>query len=88
MRAHMPRRSAEMASVPRLVSPGEQKWVAMLEPRYVLERARLFDEMRQPAAAAAEYTRFLQLWTGADGHLPELAEARRALVRLGPGARR
>ena len=68
--------------------PGRTEWVAMLEPRYVLERARLFDEMRQPAAAAAEYTRFLQLWTGADGHLPELAEARRALVRLGPSARR
>lgn len=71
----------------RLVSPGEQKWVAMLEPRYVLERARLLDQMGQPAAAVAEYTRFLQLWTGADAQLPEVAEARRAIARLRPSGR-
>jgi hypothetical protein len=59
---------------------GEQKWSAMLEPRYVLEIARLLARAGNTGAAAAEYRRFLELWKNADPDLPELAEARRALA--------
>ncbi|HEX9725554.1 MAG TPA: protein kinase [Vicinamibacteria bacterium] len=52
------------------------KWTAMLEPRYVLELARLLDQTGQKEAARTEYERFLELWKDADPHLPELAEAR------------
>ena len=52
------------------------KWVAMLEPRYVLELARLLDESGDKEAARAEYERFLELWKDADEGLPELKEAR------------
>ncbi|MGH9462693.1 MAG: protein kinase domain-containing protein [Vicinamibacteria bacterium] len=51
------------------------KWTAILEPRYVLELARLLDETGQKEAARAEYQRFLALWKDADDGLPELAEA-------------
>jgi hypothetical protein len=52
------------------------KWTAMLEPRHVLELARLLDASGDTAAARAEYQRFLDLWKNADPGLPELAEAR------------
>ena len=51
------------------------KWTAMLEPRFVLELARLLDESGDQEAARAEYRRFLKLWDKADPGLPELAEA-------------
>jgi tetratricopeptide (TPR) repeat protein/predicted Ser/Thr protein kinase len=52
------------------------KWTAMLEPRYVLELARLLDESGDKESARAEYRRFLDLWKDADEGLPELKEAR------------
>jgi hypothetical protein len=55
------------------------KWTAMLEPRHVLELARLLDESGDPNGARAEYERFLELWKDADEGLPELAEARKYL---------
>jgi tetratricopeptide (TPR) repeat protein len=53
------------------------KWTAVLEPRYVLELARLLDETGQKEAARTEYQRFLELWKDADEGLPELEEARK-----------
>jgi hypothetical protein len=51
------------------------KWTAMLEPRYVLDVARLLDQSGDEAAARKEYQRFLELWKNADEGLPELTEA-------------
>jgi non-specific serine/threonine protein kinase len=59
--------------------PG-QTWVAAFEPRYVLETARLLEQVGDARASRAEYERFLQLWKQADSDLPE---ARRALARVG-----
>ena len=53
-----------------------QKWTAMLEPRYVLELARLLDKQGDKAGARKEYQRFLDLLKHADPGLPEVAEAR------------
>jgi len=58
------------------------KWTAMLEPRYVLELARLLEQTGDRAAARAQYERFLELWKGADPGLPEVIEARAAVARL------
>jgi hypothetical protein len=67
----------------RLTTAGTgQKWAAVLEPRYILEIARLLDQTGEREAARLEYERFLDLWKHADAELPELAEARRALDRL------
>jgi tetratricopeptide (TPR) repeat protein/TolB-like protein/predicted Ser/Thr protein kinase len=52
------------------------KWTTMLEPRFVLELARLLDETGDKEGARAEYQRFLELWKDADAALPELKEAR------------
>jgi tetratricopeptide (TPR) repeat protein len=60
----------------------EAKWVSMLEPRYVLELARLLEKTGDTQNALNEYARFLELWKRADPELPELAEARRAVRRL------
>jgi tetratricopeptide (TPR) repeat protein len=57
------------------------KWTALLEPRYVLELARLLDETGQKDAARTEYERFLELWKNADEGLPELKEARGYLAK-------
>jgi len=57
-------------------------WVSVLEPRYVLNLARLLDETGDKKGALQEYGRFLGLWKDADPDLPELAEARRAVARL------
>ena len=57
------------------------KWTAMLEPRYVLELARLLDETGEKDAAREEYERFLELWKDADPGRPELAEARAYVAR-------
>jgi len=57
------------------------KWTMWLEPRYVLELARLLDESGDKEGAREEYERFLDLWKNADDGLPELEEARRYLGR-------
>jgi tetratricopeptide (TPR) repeat protein/tRNA A-37 threonylcarbamoyl transferase component Bud32 len=57
------------------------KWTAMLEPRYVLELARLLDETGDKEGARAEYQRFLKLWKDADKGLPELKEARKYVAK-------
>jgi hypothetical protein len=54
----------------------------MLEPRYVLELARLLEKTGDTANAKKEYGRLLTLWKNADPDLPELNEARRATARL------
>ena len=51
---------------------------AVLEPRHILELARLLDKQGDQTARV-EYGRFLKLWGHADAGLPELAEARMAL---------
>jgi tetratricopeptide (TPR) repeat protein len=68
----------------RLLTPEDigQKWTAMLEPRFVLELARLLDRAGDRAAAREQYQRFLDLWKRADSGLPELQDARRRLGQL------
>ena len=51
------------------------KWTAMLEPRYVLELARLYDRSGDRTSARREHQRFRDLWKNADPGLPELEEA-------------
>ena len=60
----------------------EAKFVAVFEPRYVLEIARLLDQSGEKREARNEYLRFLEFWKNADSDLPELAEAKRAVARL------
>jgi len=57
------------------------KWSAILEPRYVLEVARLLDETGDREGARSEYERFLELWKDADEGLPELKETRTYLAQ-------
>jgi tetratricopeptide (TPR) repeat protein/tRNA A-37 threonylcarbamoyl transferase component Bud32 len=54
----------------------DSRWTSLMEPRYVLEMARLLDETGDKDGARAEYERFLELWKDADPDLPELKEAR------------
>jgi tetratricopeptide (TPR) repeat protein len=69
-----------IAEYRHLLTPSaEHKFVGVLEPRYVLELARLLDEAGDETAAREEYRRFLDLWKNADPDLPELAEARARL---------
>ena len=56
------------------------KWVAMYEPRFVLEIARLLDQQGDEERARQEYQRFVELWSDADPGLPELEEARAYLA--------
>jgi tetratricopeptide (TPR) repeat protein len=65
-----------------LTSDTDSKWVSALEPRYVLELARLLEKTGDTRSALSEYERFLDLWKRADPELPELNEARRAIARL------
>jgi eukaryotic-like serine/threonine-protein kinase len=60
----------------------QSKFVAVFEPRYLLELARLLEKTGDKTGALKEYQRFLELWKNADADLPELAEARRAVARL------
>ena len=55
----------------------------MLEPRHMLELARLLERAGYRNDARQEFQRFLDLWKNADGGLPEFAEARLAMQRLG-----
>jgi len=72
-----------MAIYRSLLTPGpQQEWTALLEPRFVLEIARLLEQVGDKAGARQEYARFLDLWKHADAELPELTDARRALERL------
>jgi hypothetical protein len=80
-------RAGALLSYQRLLTPSrDQRWIAALEPRFVLARARLLDRT-DPVVAREEYSRFLTLWAHADADLPELAEAKRRL-RLIPAAER
>ena len=68
----------------RLNQPGiTAKWTSVLEPRFVLAVARLADRAGDRETARAEYTRFLELWKGADAGLPELAESQKYLKSPG-----
>ena len=61
----------------RLTTVGpDHRSSAVLEPRDVLELARLLDKAGNAAGAAVEYGRFLSFWANADTGLPELAEAK------------
>jgi tetratricopeptide (TPR) repeat protein len=43
----------------------------------------IYEDLGQTDLARQEYTRFLRMWANADADLPQLAEARAALERLG-----
>ncbi|MFQ5696397.1 MAG: tetratricopeptide repeat protein, partial [Terriglobia bacterium] len=58
------------------------KWVAPLEPLFVLELARLLAEAGDTEAAKAEYVRFLELWQEADSGLPALRAAKAEYAKL------
>jgi serine/threonine protein kinase len=70
-------RSAAIEEYRRLTAFGpDRRSSAVLEPRDILELARLLDQEGDRAGSAAEYGRFLNLWAKADPGLPELTEAR------------
>ncbi len=56
--------------------------------RLRLERGRSLQALGRGPEAAAAYREFLRLWRDADPGRPEVAEAKRALARLGGGPRR
>jgi tetratricopeptide (TPR) repeat protein len=73
-------RKAAIEEYKRLTTVGpSQGSSAGLEPRQILELARLLDADGDVAAARVEYERFLKLWAKADAGLPELTEAKHAL---------
>jgi tetratricopeptide (TPR) repeat protein len=57
-----------------------QKWTSILDPRLVLQLARVLERQGNGGAAREQYQRFLDLWKRADAGLPELAEARRKVT--------
>ena len=59
-----------------------QKWTSILEPRFVLQLARLLDRTGDRAGAREQYRRFLDLWHRADAGLPEVTQARQRLAAL------
>jgi len=72
-----------IAAYRKLLTPGaDSTWVSALEPRYVLELARLLEKTGDRTGALKEYERFLNLWKRADPGLPELDESSRAVRRL------
>ena len=77
-------RAAAVEEYRRLTAAGPGGRSAVLEPRHILALARLLDEGGDTAGARVEYGRFLKLWGKADGGLPEIEEARRAIARLSP----
>jgi tetratricopeptide (TPR) repeat protein/predicted Ser/Thr protein kinase len=64
-----------------IVSPGHRS-AAALDPRHVLELARLLEKSGDKPGASAEYARFLRLWNNADAGLPELTEAKKAVTGI------
>jgi tetratricopeptide (TPR) repeat protein len=72
-------RTAAIDEYRRLTASSGSRSSAVLEPRYVLELARLLDAAGDAAGARVEYERFLAWWGHADSDLPELAEAKLAL---------
>ncbi len=67
----------------KLLTPDiSSKWTTALEPRDVLELARLLDQAGAREAARKEYRRFLELWKDADPELPELAQAKSEYAKL------
>ena len=84
-RVHMARGDATgaIAEYRRLLAPSaDHIFIGVLEPRYVLELARLLEQVGDHEAARDEYQRFLELWKDADPDLPELTEARSRLARI------
>ena len=74
-------RAAAIEEYKRLTAAGPAKrTAAVLEPREVLELARLLDAQGDDEAAREEYERFLKLWASADAALSELSEAKKALA--------
>jgi tetratricopeptide (TPR) repeat protein len=61
----------------QLIRPDiSQKWTSALEPRHVLELARLLEKKGDTNGSLEQYRYFLELWKHADEGLPELEEAR------------
>ena len=58
------------------------RFLAMYDPVYTLETARLWDRHGDIEAAAGAYERFLDDWASADPDRPELREARQFLASL------
>lgn len=58
-----------------IVSP-DRRSSAVLEPRFILELARLLARDQDVAGAKVQYARFMGFWAKADPDLPELVEAR------------
>ena len=74
-------RAAAIDEYKRLTTAGPAKGTsAVLEPRHVLELARLLDAQGDAEGARVEYERFLELWANADAALPELGEAKKAIT--------
>ena len=57
------------------------KYTGIVEPRFLLETARLLEKTGDKEGARANYERFLELWKDADSDLPELKEARAYVAR-------
>jgi tetratricopeptide (TPR) repeat protein/TolB-like protein/tRNA A-37 threonylcarbamoyl transferase component Bud32 len=67
----------------KLLTPDiSSKWTTVLEPRYVLELARLLAESGDKETAKKEYQRFLELWKDADPNIPILQEAQAEYAQL------
>jgi serine/threonine protein kinase len=82
-RVHIARgdRAAAIDEYRRLTAAGSDAHSsAVLEPRYVLELARLLGAEGDAAAARVEYARFLKLWVNADASLPELSLAKSSVT--------
>ena len=74
-------RAAAIEEYRRLTSVGAaNRSSGALEPRDILELARLLTAQGDQAGARVESERFLKFWTDADAGLPEVGEARRALT--------
>ena len=67
----------------KLLTPDiSSKWTTALEPRFVLELARLLAESGDTDDAKKEYQRFLELWQDADPDVPILQEAKAEYAQL------
>jgi tetratricopeptide (TPR) repeat protein len=69
-------RPAAIEEYRRLATAGD----GPMEPRHILEVARLLNAEGNRTDARVEYERFLRLWANADSALPELSEAKLALA--------